>query len=56
MNITKEPEIPMSYPKRRPLDAATMQEMMIESVSLPPKLVAVTCVSIENPPPAIFQI
>lgn len=54
MNITKEPEIPMSYPKRRPLEAATMQVMMIKNVNLLPTLVAVTCVSIENPPPAIF--
>jgi hypothetical protein len=33
-----EPEIPVSYPKRRPLDAATMHVMMIESVNLPPML------------------
>jgi hypothetical protein len=48
-----EPEIPVSYPKRRPLDAATMHVMMIESVNLPPMLMVV---SITTPPRAIFQI
>jgi len=49
----KVPVIPMSYPKIRPLDAATMQVMRTESVILPSKLLGEEA-STENAPTAIF--
>jgi len=51
----KVPVIPTSYPKIRPLDAATMQVMTTEGVILPSKLLAEDA-STENPPTAIFWV
>lgn len=51
--LLNEPEIPMSYPKMRPLDAATMQVMITESVILPSKAVAGPLTAM--PPTAILD-
>lgn len=49
----KVPVIPMSYPKIRPLEAATMQVMTTESVILPSKPLGEEAWP-ENAPTAIF--
>lgn len=47
-----KPEIPMSYPKMRPLEAATMQVMTTLTVILP--LESPEGASTAKPPTAIF--
>jgi len=49
-----KPEIPMSYPKMSPLDAATIQVMITESVIFPSN--PLEGASMANPPPAIFNL
>jgi hypothetical protein len=49
----KKPEIPTSYPKMSPLDAATIHVMITESVIFPSK--PLEGASMENPPPAILN-
>lgn len=51
-NGGKKPEIPTSYPKMRPLDAATMQVMTTERVILPSK--ELEGASTAKPPTAIL--
>ena len=46
----------MSYPKRSPLDAATMQVMITESVILPAKPLENGDESTGTTPPAILKV
>lgn len=53
-NMKKKPEIPRSYPKMSPLDAATMQVMTTESVIL--LSTSTSGASALNPPPAMLNL
>jgi len=50
-----EPEIPTSYPKMSPLDAATRQVMTTENVILPAKPLTAGDESTGTTPPAILM-
>lgn len=49
---TNQPEIPISYPKIKPPEAATMQVMITETVSFPPYSFPSRLTA--KAPPAIF--